>query len=166
MAKKVCIYHLSFKCSFIMNFLKNLRVFVYLKNTIFLATINLGNFQKSTVGNYSSKTFSTRCVCICLFKVDLIANVDPHSSQQWGFSPVCIRICWFKFDFLLKQDPHISQEYGFSPVCIRICSTKCVLCENADPHTLQEYGFSPVCVRICSFKTQLFENADLHNSHG
>ena len=48
------------------------------------------------------------------FKLDLLENVDPQTSQENGFSPVCVRMWQFKVELLENVDPQTSQENGFS----------------------------------------------------
>ena len=71
-------------------------------------------------------------VFMCLFKLELSENAEPHSLHEYGFSPVCLRIWNFKLELSKKQ------ENVFSPVCIHMCLFIWELYENADPQTSQE----------------------------
>ena len=42
------------------------------------------------------------------------------TSQENGFSPVCVCMWVFKWELVENADPHTSQENGFSPVCVRM----------------------------------------------
>lgn len=48
----------------------------------------------------------------------------------------CLCIYIFKDELLANDTPQTWQEYSYSPVCVRMCVFKDVPCENDEPHTL------------------------------
>ena len=60
------------------------------------------------------------CVCMCLFKGELVENVEPQTLQGIGFSPVYVHMWHFREVMTKKLDPQTSQENCFSPVCVYI----------------------------------------------
>ena len=57
---------------------------------------------------------------MCIFRLELCKNTDPHTSQEYGFSLIYIHMWLFKLNVTENAYPHNSQEYGFSPLCLYV----------------------------------------------